>query len=102
MCTHSAETNSVLLEIGTFVQTKKLWNLDELQLRYLGVEENALTLIFFENDNFAFGITYNSVMSTISNFPDLILYYMQQHNITQKIIAPPKEEESNSIQSDII
>lgn len=55
-----------------------------------------------DNDNFACGITYNSIMSTLSNLPDIILYYMQQHNITQKIIAPPKDETSDSIDSIII
>ena len=54
-----------------------------------------------DKDNLVCGITYNSLMRTISNIPDIILYYMQQHNITQKILAP-KEKESNSIESNII
>jgi hypothetical protein len=58
--------------------------------------------IKYSNDNMACAITYNSMMSTLSNLPDIILYYMQQHNITQKIMAPPKEENVNSIESNII
>jgi len=36
-------------------------------------------------NNLICGITYNSIMNYMSNIPNLILYFIQQHNIKKKI-----------------
>jgi len=37
----------------------------------------------------AYSITYSTVMNCISNLPDIVLYYLQQQNITKKIKKMP-------------
>ena len=37
------------------------------------------------DNNLLCGITYNSIMNYIANIPNLVLYFIQQHNIKKKI-----------------
>ena len=37
-------------------------------------------------------MTYSTVMNCISNLPDIVLYYLQQQNITKKIKKIPEPD----------
>jgi hypothetical protein len=62
---HTAETDSVLLAIGTLLNEKNLWNLNKLQMSYLGAEKNTLTLMFFLNNRLTFSAAYLRKEKTI-------------------------------------
>ena len=40
----------------------------------------------------AYSMTYSTVMNCISNLPDIVLYYLQQQNITKKIKKIPEPD----------
>ena len=40
---------------------------------------------YTDDNNLVSGITYNSIMNYVANIPNLVLYFIQQHNIKKKI-----------------
>jgi ribosomal protein L16 Arg81 hydroxylase len=49
------------------------------------------------DNNLLCGITYNSIMNYVANVPNLVLYFIQQHNIKKKITKTLDIEDKENI-----